>query len=76
MQTQVKDTLKAANIDADSVEIEGESLLVKFKDNDTQLKGRDALQNKLGDGFVEDSGRALRRDGDHKAGKFHVSEKS
>ncbi len=52
LQTQVQETLKTANLAADSVTVEGESLLVKFKDADTQLKGRDALQAKLGDGFV------------------------
>ena len=52
LQTQVQETLKTAGLAADSVAVEGESLLVKFKDADTQLKGRDALQAKLGDGFV------------------------
>ncbi len=52
LQTQVQETLKTAGFAADSVGVEGESLLVKFKDADTQLKGRDALQAKLGDGFV------------------------
>ena len=52
LQTQVQAALKTANLDADSVTVEGESLLVKFKDTDLQLKGRDALQAKLGDGFV------------------------
>jgi preprotein translocase subunit SecD len=52
LQTQVQETLKTAGFAADSVTVEGESLLVKFKDADTQLKGRDALQAKLGDGFV------------------------
>ncbi len=52
LQTQVQETLKTANLAADSVAVEGESLLVKFKDADTQLKGRDALQAKLGDGYV------------------------
>jgi preprotein translocase subunit SecD len=52
LQTQVQETLKTANLAADSVTVEGESLLVKFADADTQLKGRDAIQAKLGDGFV------------------------
>jgi preprotein translocase subunit SecD len=52
LQTQVEAALKAVNLDADAVTVEGESLLVKFKDTDMQLKGRDALQAKLGDGFV------------------------
>jgi preprotein translocase subunit SecD len=52
LQTQVQAALKTANLDADSVTVEGESLLVKFKDTEMQLKGRDALQAKLGDGFV------------------------
>ena len=52
LQTQVQETLKAANLASYSVAIEGESLLVKFADADAQLKGRDALQAKLGDGYV------------------------
>ena len=52
LQTQVQETLKAANLASFSVVIEGESLLVKFADADAQLKGRDALQAKLGDGYV------------------------
>ncbi len=52
LQTQVQETLKTANLASDSVAIEGESLLVKFADADAQLKGRDALQAKLGDGYV------------------------
>lgn len=52
LRTQVEAALKTANLDADAVTVEGESLLVKFKDTDMQLKGRDALQAKLGDGFV------------------------
>ncbi len=52
LQTQVQETLKTASLASDSVAIEGESLLVKFADADSQLKGRDALQAKLGDGYV------------------------
>ena len=50
--TRVQDTLKAANLATDSIELEGEALKIKIKDTDTQLKVRDELQNKLGEGYV------------------------
>ncbi len=50
--TRVQDTLKAANLATDSIELEGEALKIKIKDADTQLKVRDELQNKLGEGYV------------------------
>ncbi|HEX9391016.1 MAG TPA: protein translocase subunit SecD [Usitatibacteraceae bacterium] len=50
--TRVQDTLKTANLATDSVELEGEALKIKVKDTDTQIKVRDTLQEKLGDGYV------------------------
>ncbi len=51
-QKQVEDALKAANIATTNVAIEGDSLKVRFKDGDAQIKGRDAIQAKLGSGFI------------------------
>ena len=51
-QKQVEEALKAANIVSTNVQIEGESLKVRFKDGDSQLKGRDAIQAKLGTGYI------------------------
>ena len=52
LQTRVEETLKTANLAADSIVLEGEALKIKVKDSDAQLKVRDALQTKLGDGYV------------------------
>ena len=52
LQTRVQDALKTANLAIDSIELEGEALKIKLRDTDTQLKVRDALQTKLGDGYV------------------------
>ena len=51
-QRQVEAALSAANIGASSVKVEGESLKVRFKDGEDQLKGRDAIQAKLGAGYI------------------------
>ena len=51
-QKQVEEALKAANIDGTKVALDGESLKVRFKDGDTQLRGRDAIQAKLGTGYI------------------------
>ncbi len=51
-QKQVEEALKAANIATTNVAIEGDSLKVRFKDGDAQLKGRDAIQAKLGSGYI------------------------
>jgi preprotein translocase subunit SecD len=52
LQTRVTDTLKTANLANEGVELQGESLRIKFKDTDTQFKGRDAIQKELGEGYV------------------------
>ena len=51
-QKQVEEALKAANIDGTKVALDGESLKVRFKDGETQLRGRDAIQAKLGTGYI------------------------
>ena len=51
-QRQVEEALKAANVDVTSVLLEGESLRVRFKDGEAQTKGRDAIQAKLGSGYI------------------------
>jgi preprotein translocase subunit SecD len=52
LQTRVADTLKSAKLVNDGVELQGESLRIKFRDTDTQFKGRDAIQKELGEGYV------------------------
>ena len=51
-QKQVEEALKTANIAVTSVVVEGESLKVRFKDGETQLRGRDVIQAKLGSGYI------------------------
>ena len=51
-QKQVEEALKAANVEVSSVLLEGNSLRVRFKDGDAQTKGRDAIQAKLGSGYI------------------------
>jgi len=52
LQTRVADVLKTANLSNEGVELQGETLRVKFKNADTQFKGRDAIQAALGEGYV------------------------
>jgi preprotein translocase subunit SecD len=52
LQTRVTDALKNANLVSEGVELQGEILRIKFKDTDTQFKGRDAIQSALGEGYV------------------------
>ncbi|MFM7295403.1 MAG: protein translocase subunit SecD [Burkholderiales bacterium] len=52
LQTRVAETLKTANLANEGVELQGETLRVKFKDADTQFRGRDAIQAALGEGYV------------------------
>jgi preprotein translocase subunit SecD len=44
---RVQDALKAANLSADFVQIEGNSVRARFADTDTQLKARDAIARAL-----------------------------
>lgn len=52
LQTRVTEVLKTANITHAGVELEGESLRIKFDDTEKQIKARDAVQNALGEGYV------------------------
>ncbi len=52
IKKQVEEALKAANVDVTSVLLDGESLRVRFKDGEAQTKGRDAIQAKLGSGYI------------------------
>ncbi len=48
----VEDALKDAKIAAESVQLDGEIVKVKFKDTGTQLQARDAIQQKVGASYV------------------------
>jgi preprotein translocase subunit SecD len=45
--TRVQDALKAADVNADFVQLEGTSVRARFADTDTQLKARDAIAKAL-----------------------------
>ncbi len=49
---RVDDTLKAASISPDIVELDGNSVKARFNDTDTQLKAKDALKAALGEDYV------------------------
>ena len=49
---QVEDALKAGNIPFRGAALDATGVKVRFADTDTQLKARDALQAKLGDGYI------------------------
>jgi preprotein translocase subunit SecD len=48
----VEDTLRQSQIAARGVTLDSASIKARFADTDTQLKAKDLLQNKLGDGYV------------------------
>jgi preprotein translocase subunit SecD len=52
LQTQVQDALKTANLTAESVAIDGETLRIRTKDSQTQKEVKRVVQEKLGDGYV------------------------
>ena len=52
MKADIDAALKAANIAVMRSELEKDSLRLQFADTDTQLKGRDVVQSKVGNGFV------------------------
>jgi preprotein translocase subunit SecD len=52
VQTQVTEALKAANVTPTEILLEGESLKIKFKDTDVQLKAQDVIKAKLGEGYI------------------------
>jgi preprotein translocase subunit SecD len=49
---RVEDALKTASVAYQGAIAEGTSVKVRFKDTDTQLKAKDLLQGKLGEGYV------------------------
>ncbi|WP_416189267.1 protein translocase subunit SecD [Neisseria sp. CCUG17229] len=51
-QSRVESALKAANISTDGMFIADNSLKVRFKDAETQLKARDVIENTLGEGYI------------------------
>lgn len=52
LMARVEDALKAQNISPDGVFLDTNTLKVRFKDTDTQLKARDAIQHALGDNYI------------------------
>ena len=52
VMTRVEEALKAQNLSPDGLFLDGTSLRVRFKDADTQLKARDAIQHALGDNYI------------------------
>jgi preprotein translocase subunit SecD len=52
LQGRVEGILKTANIPYQGATVDGTSVKARFKDTDTQLKAKDLLQAKLGDGYV------------------------
>ena len=51
-EAKVAAALKAANIPTDGMFVVDNSLKVPFKDSETQLKGRDVIENTLGEGYI------------------------
>ena len=51
-EAKVAAALKAANIPTDGMFVGDNSLKVRFKDAETQLKGRDVIENTLGEGYI------------------------
>ena len=51
-QNRVAAALQAANIPTDGMFIVDNSLKVRFKDAETQLKARDVVENTLGEGYI------------------------
>ncbi|MBL8516834.1 MAG: protein translocase subunit SecD [Betaproteobacteria bacterium] len=52
IRKQIEETLKVANIRHESILVDDNSIKVRFPDTDTQLKARDAVQAKVGPGYV------------------------
>lgn len=46
-QTKIEETLKAAGLTPDGITFDGKSIKALFKDTDTQLKAKDAIQKSL-----------------------------
>ncbi|UOO78130.1 protein translocase subunit SecD [Neisseria sp. Dent CA1/247] len=51
-ESRVASALQTANIPTDGMFIAGNSLKVRFKDTETQLKARDVIEKTLGDGYI------------------------
>ena len=51
-EAKVAAALKSANIPTDGMFVVDNSLKVRFKDAETQLKGRDVIENTLGEGYI------------------------
>lgn len=51
-EARVASALQTANIPTDGMFIAGNSLKVRFKDTETQLKARDVIEKTLGDGYI------------------------
>lgn len=51
-EAKVAAALKAANIPTDGMFVVDNSLKVRFKGAETQLKGRDVIENTLGEGYI------------------------
>ncbi len=49
---QVEDALRQSQIASQGISLDASSIKVRFADTDTQLKAKDLLQNKLGNGYV------------------------
>lgn len=52
LQKQLEGTLKQANIPFEATYLADNSIKFRFKDADTQLKARDAIQAKVGAGYI------------------------
>ncbi len=52
LSTQVEEALKTANITNTGIFLDGEALKVRFTSTDDQLKARDAIQAKIGAGYI------------------------
>lgn len=51
-QARVAEALQTANIPTDGMFIVDNSLKIRFKDTETQLKARDVVENALGEGYI------------------------
>ncbi|MCS4533125.1 protein translocase subunit SecD [Neisseria montereyensis] len=51
-QARVAEALQKANIPTDGMFIVDNSLKIRFKDTETQLKARDVVENALGEGYI------------------------
>ncbi|MFC3874052.1 protein translocase subunit SecD [Neisseria musculi] len=51
-EARVAAALKAANIQTDGMFVADNSLKVRFKDTETQLKARDVIENTMGEGYI------------------------